>query len=30
MVRAWLDSRAGSGHVADTMHDTGYNVLQRS
>lgn len=26
MVRAWLDSWAGVGHVVDAMHDAGYNV----
>ena len=26
MVRAWLDSWAGVGHVADEMHEVGYNV----
>jgi len=26
MVRAWLDSWAGLGHVVDAMHDAGYNV----
>jgi hypothetical protein len=31
MVRAWLDSWAGLGHVAETMHDIGYDVrLSRS
>jgi hypothetical protein len=26
MVRAWLDSWAGLGHVVDAMHASGYNV----
>jgi len=26
MVRAWLDSWAGVGHVAEEMHEVGYNV----
>ena len=31
MVRAWLDSWAGLGHVADEMHEIGYDVqLSRS
>ena len=31
MVRAWLDSWAGLGHVADEMHEIGYDVrLNRS
>jgi hypothetical protein len=31
MVRAWLDSWAGLGHVADEMHGIGYDVrLNRS
>src|SRR5262247_303231 len=26
MVRAWLDSWSGVGHVAEEMHEVGYNV----
>jgi hypothetical protein len=26
MVRAWLDSWVGVGHVVEAMHATGYNV----
>ncbi len=26
MVRAWLDSWSGVGHVVDAMHGAGYNV----
>jgi hypothetical protein len=26
MVRSWLDSWSGVGHVLDAMHDAGYNV----
>ena len=26
MVRSWLDSWAGVGHVVDAMHAIGYNV----
>ena len=26
MVRAWLDSWSGVGHVVDAMHEAGYNV----
>jgi hypothetical protein len=26
MVRAWLDSWSGDGHVVDAMHAAGYNV----
>ena len=26
MVRAWLDSWSGIGHVVDAMHAIGYNV----
>ena len=31
MVRAWLDSWSGIGHVVEEMHEVGYNVrLDRS
>jgi hypothetical protein len=31
MMRAWLDSWAGIGHVVDAMHAEGYNLrLMRS
>jgi hypothetical protein len=31
IVRAWLDSWSGIGHVAETMHEVGYDVrLSRS